>query len=133
VHSLSSALPGSIDLNDAVGSSLCTYAGCAAVPDFTTPEYTTFNSIQPYSWESNEGMDPFSYGINSATNASQYKNGTTIIQTLVDIVSKNGNLLVLFNAATFFSFLGLELTRTRALRMTWTAYLTLDLLRKERL
>jgi alpha-L-fucosidase len=37
-------------------------------------------------------MDPFSYGLNLATNASQYKNGTTIIQTLVDIVSKNGNL-----------------------------------------
>ncbi|THV04606.1 glycoside hydrolase [Dendrothele bispora CBS 962.96] len=67
---------------------------CGAVPDFTTPEYTTFNSIQTASWESSEGMDPFSYGLNSRTNASQYKNGTTIIQTLVDIVSKNGNFLL---------------------------------------
>lgn len=66
--------------------------GCGGVPDFDTPEYATFASIQPQSWESSEGMDPFSYGLNSATNASQYKNGTTIIQTLVDIASKNGNL-----------------------------------------
>lgn len=65
--------------------------GCGAVPDFSTPEYATFNAIQTGSWESNEGMDPFSYGLNTATNASEYKNGTTIIQTLVDIVSKNGN------------------------------------------
>ncbi|KAJ7214997.1 alpha-L-fucosidase-domain-containing protein [Mycena pura] len=65
---------------------------CGNVPDFETPEYATFGSIQPTSWESSEGMDPFSYGLNSATNASQYKNGTTIVQTLVDIVSKNGNL-----------------------------------------
>ncbi|KAK7449321.1 hypothetical protein VKT23_013464 [Stygiomarasmius scandens] len=67
---------------------------CGFAPDFTTPEYTTFNSIQTTSWESNEGMDPFSYGLNANTNASQYKNGTTIIQTLVDIVSKNGNFLL---------------------------------------
>ncbi|KAJ8095980.1 hypothetical protein PM082_015201 [Marasmius tenuissimus] len=39
-------------------------------------------------------MDPFSYGYNSATNASQYKNGTTLIRTLVDIVSKGGNFLI---------------------------------------
>ncbi|KAJ6493264.1 glycoside hydrolase family 29 protein [Mycena sanguinolenta] len=67
---------------------------CGNVPDFETPEYATFGSIQPTSWESSEGMDPFSYGLNAATNASQYKNGTTIVQTLVDIVSKNGNFLL---------------------------------------
>lgn len=67
---------------------------CGAVPDFDTPEYATFGAIQTRDWESSEGMDPFSYGLNSATNASQYKNATTIIQTLVDIVSKNGNFLL---------------------------------------
>ncbi|TFK50892.1 glycoside hydrolase family 29 protein [Heliocybe sulcata] len=67
---------------------------CGAVPDFTTPEYQTLGAIQAQKWETNEGMDPFSYGLNSNTNASQYKNATTIIQTLVDVVSKNGNYLL---------------------------------------
>jgi len=75
--------------------------GCGAVPDFDTPEYATFGAIQTRDWESNEGMDPFSYGLNSATSATQYKNGTTIIQTLVDIVSKNGNLYALFHSERF--------------------------------
>ncbi|KAJ7577830.1 glycoside hydrolase family 29 protein [Mycena floridula] len=67
---------------------------CGAVPDFDTPEYATLGAIQTRSWESSEGMDPFSYGLNAATNASQYKNGTTIVQTLVDIASKGGNYLL---------------------------------------
>ena len=66
-------------------------AGCGAVPDFDTPEYATFGATQSRKWETSEGMDPNSYGLNSATKPSQYKNGTTIIQTLVDVVSKNGN------------------------------------------
>ncbi|KAG5636419.1 hypothetical protein H0H81_008129 [Sphagnurus paluster] len=64
---------------------------CGAVPDFDTPEYATFGTTQPSSWESNEGMDPFSFGLNSATQPGQYKTASTIVQNLVDIVSKNGN------------------------------------------
>ncbi|KAG7450034.1 glycoside hydrolase family 29 protein [Guyanagaster necrorhizus] len=67
---------------------------CGAVPDFETPEYSTFSAIQPRAWESSEGMDPFSYGLNLQTNDSQYKNATTIIHSLVDIISKNGNYLL---------------------------------------
>ncbi|KIY49588.1 glycoside hydrolase family 29 protein [Fistulina hepatica ATCC 64428] len=67
---------------------------CAAVPDFDTPEYETIGVTQTRDWETNEGMDPFSYGLNSATTASEYKNGTTIVRTLVDVASKNGNYLL---------------------------------------
>ena len=61
------------------------------VPDFDTPEYAKFSATQSRKWETSEGMDPNSYGLNTGTDPSQYKNGTTIVQTLVDIVSKNGN------------------------------------------
>ncbi|EPQ55247.1 glycoside hydrolase [Gloeophyllum trabeum ATCC 11539] len=67
---------------------------CGALPELYTPEYQTLGAIQTQKWETNEGMDPFSYGLNTNTNASQYKNATTIIQTLVDVVSKNGNYLL---------------------------------------
>ncbi|KAG9312282.1 glycoside hydrolase family 29 protein [Chiua virens] len=64
---------------------------CAAVPDFDTPEYALFGALNTRRWETTEGMDPFSFGFNNATEPSDYSNGTTIIRTLVDVVSKNGN------------------------------------------
>ena len=39
-------------------------------------------------------MDPNSYGYNRATPASSYMNASTIISSLVDIASKNGNFLL---------------------------------------
>ena len=65
--------------------------GCGAVPDFDTPEYILSGALSTRRWERTEGIDPFSFGINNVTDVSAYKNGTTIIQTLVDVVSKNGN------------------------------------------
>jgi alpha-L-fucosidase len=38
--------------------------GVAEVADFDTPEYATFSTSQPRKWESNQGMDPYSYGYN---------------------------------------------------------------------
>ena len=67
------------------------FIGCGAVPDFDTPEYVSSGSLSTRKWERTEGVDPFSFGINNATDVTDYKNGTTIIQTLVDVVSKNGN------------------------------------------
>ncbi|KAF8131998.1 glycoside hydrolase family 29 protein [Boletus edulis] len=67
---------------------------CAAVPDFDTPEYVLSGSLSTRKWERTEGVDPFSFGINNTTDENDYKNGTTIIRNLVDIVSKNGNYLL---------------------------------------
>ncbi|KAI1135493.1 glycoside hydrolase family 29 protein [Hypoxylon sp. FL0543] len=68
--------------------------GVPQAADFDTPEYTRFGSAQRRKWESNQGMDPFSYGYNRATPDAAYMNASTLIYTLVDIVSKNGNLLL---------------------------------------
>ncbi|KAI0381147.1 glycoside hydrolase family 29 protein [Hypomontagnella monticulosa] len=68
--------------------------GVPQAADFDTPEYTRFGSAQRRKWESNQGMDPYSYGYNSATPDEAYMNASTLIYTLVDIVAKNGNLLL---------------------------------------
>jgi alpha-L-fucosidase len=39
-------------------------------------------------------MDPFSFGYNYQTPDNQYLTGNDIVQSLVDIVSKNGNFLL---------------------------------------
>ncbi|KAF3066367.1 Tissue alpha-L-fucosidase [Daldinia childiae] len=68
--------------------------GVPQAADFDTPEYQQFASAQRRKWESNRGLDPYSYGYNRATPDSAYMNASSIIYTLVDIVSKNGNLLL---------------------------------------
>ncbi|KAI1826384.1 glycoside hydrolase family 29 protein [Xylaria intraflava] len=68
--------------------------GIPQAADFDTPEYATFASAQARKWETNMGMDPFSYGYNSATAADAYMNASSLVNMLVDIVSKNGNLLL---------------------------------------
>ena len=62
--------------------------------DFTTPEYTTYHSTVVAKWEASRGLDPFSYGYNSATPDARYMTAEQVVQTLVDIVSKNGNFLL---------------------------------------
>ncbi|KAF2023081.1 glycoside hydrolase [Setomelanomma holmii] len=69
-------------------------ARCGLPGDFDTPEYARYPSVQARKWETNQGMDPDSYGYNAATPLSEYMNASTIVKSLVDIVSKNGNLLL---------------------------------------
>ncbi|KAI1634224.1 glycoside hydrolase family 29 protein [Biscogniauxia mediterranea] len=68
--------------------------GLAQAADFDTPEYAAFSSAQARKWESNRGMDPYSYGYNRATPAEAYMNASALVYTLVDVVAKNGNLLL---------------------------------------
>ncbi|KAI0127263.1 alpha-l-fucosidase [Xylariales sp. AK1849] len=67
---------------------------CGLPGDFDTPEYATLSATQQRKWESNAGMDPYSYGFNRATAMEGYMNASTIVTSLVDIVSKNGNYLL---------------------------------------
>jgi alpha-L-fucosidase len=67
---------------------------CGLPGDFDTPEYARYESVQVRKWESNLGMDPFSYGYNRATPEEAYITPAAIVTSLLDIVSKNGNLLL---------------------------------------
>jgi alpha-L-fucosidase len=67
---------------------------CGLPGDFDTPEYARYGGVQVRKWESNLGMDPFSYGYNRDTPLSGYMNASTIVTSLVDITSKNGNFLL---------------------------------------
>ncbi|MBO0513098.1 alpha-L-fucosidase [Streptomyces beijiangensis] len=62
--------------------------------DFTTPEYTTYDSVVTDKWEASRGLDPFSYGYNQATPDSMYMSAEEIVHTIVDASSKNGNFLL---------------------------------------
>ena len=67
---------------------------CGLPGDFDTPEYARYEAVQVRKWESNLGMDPFSYGYNRATPTSGYLTPAGIVTSLMDIISKNGNFLL---------------------------------------
>ena len=62
--------------------------------DYTTPEYTTYADTVVAKWEASRGLDPRSYGYNSATPDGAYMTAEEVVHSLVDIVSKNGNFLL---------------------------------------
>jgi alpha-L-fucosidase len=61
--------------------------------DFQTPEYTVKEDIDPVKWESSRGI-AHSYGYNQNEPESDYLTSDELVDSLVDIVSKNGNLLL---------------------------------------
>jgi alpha-L-fucosidase len=87
---------------------------CGALPQFDTPEYASFSSVQTWRHESSEGIDPYSCklsrkesvcvgiyvilfflppidGYNRITKDEDYRSAEDIIHKIVNIVSKNGN------------------------------------------
>ncbi|TDE00247.1 alpha-L-fucosidase [Jiangella asiatica] len=61
--------------------------------DFQTPEYTVKPDIDPNKWESSRGI-AHSYGYNQNEPVEDYLTSDELVDSLVDIVSKNGNLLL---------------------------------------
>jgi len=61
--------------------------------DFTTPEYAKYDKITEKKWESCRGLG-FSFGYNQVEGPEQVIAADKLIALLVDIVSKNGNLLL---------------------------------------
>jgi len=61
--------------------------------DARTPEYTVFPRIRREKWECVRGMDK-SFGFNRASLPDDFISHDDMIHSLVDIVSKNGNLLI---------------------------------------
>lgn len=61
--------------------------------DFETPEYSSFDEIRSQKWEICRGIGA-SFGYNQMEGPDQYQTVEKLVRMLVDIVSKNGNLLL---------------------------------------
>jgi len=61
--------------------------------DFKTPEYQIYKNIKKRKWETCRGIGN-SFGYNKVEDESDYLTSEELIRMLIDIVSKNGNLLL---------------------------------------
>jgi len=61
--------------------------------DFTTPEYAKYDKITPKKWETCRGIG-FSFGYNRNETEEHTLSADAIVDLLIDITSKNGNLLL---------------------------------------
>ena len=61
--------------------------------DFRTPEYTSFDKITSHKWEATRGIG-YSFGFNRNEGAEHCLSVEELVRSFVDIVSKNGNLLL---------------------------------------
>jgi alpha-L-fucosidase len=61
--------------------------------DFSTPEYESYPSIVDRKWESTRGLG-HSFGANRNEDPTDLLSATELVRSFVDIVSKNGNLLI---------------------------------------
>ena len=61
--------------------------------DIRTPEYAQFDCIQRGKWESTRGVG-HSFGANRNERPEDFVTATELVRSFVDIVAKNGNLLI---------------------------------------
>ncbi len=61
--------------------------------DFTTPEYAQYDRLTPQKWEATRGI-AYSFGYNQNSGPEQMLSVDELVDMFVDIVSKNGNLLL---------------------------------------
>jgi alpha-L-fucosidase len=61
--------------------------------DFRTPEYTSFPETRSDKWETTRGLTP-SFGFNRFDREEDHEAPTALIQSFIDSVAKNGNLLL---------------------------------------
>jgi alpha-L-fucosidase len=86
----------------------------APFADFTTPEYAKYDKITEKKWESCRGLG-FSFGYNQVEGPEQVIAPDKLIALLIDIVSKNGNLLLNIGPKPDGSISAIQLDRLQKL------------------
>jgi len=82
--------------------------------DFTTAEYRQVDNLNPKKWEENRGLGR-SFGYNRAEGEAETIEPGKLIAMLVDVVSKNGNLLIDFGPEADGTIPPVQLERLKAL------------------
>ncbi len=82
--------------------------------DFTTPEYAKYEQITPKKWESCRGLG-YSFGYNQVEGPKEVLSPDALVDLLVDIVSKNGNLLLNIGPKADGTIPEIQVDRLRAL------------------
>lgn len=82
--------------------------------DFETPEYKTMDTIYPEKWETCRGMG-YSFGYNHVEGPEQTIAESELIHLLIDVTSKNGNLLLNVGPKADGSIPKIQAQRLRAL------------------
>src|SRR5262249_27249167 len=82
--------------------------------DFETPEYSQKKDISPKKWEACRGLGR-SFGYNRLEGPAETLSAKELIHLLIDIVSKNGNLLIDVGAMADGKLPDIQVHRLRAL------------------